>query len=278
MDFTLTKKQLMLQKNINNYLNSTYPLDSIQETNKSNNTHLPTITIKLTKLKTANILIPKQFNKININFLETTLINEALNKIITPITFITSSIITPTTLLDTNSDKQKDTWLPQITNKKIIINVNINEHINQHETNGIFTNNNTLNKKTIFVLDNMDTNLIIITNTKKQLYLIQTNNLTHNKLKTINHTHSVTKIILNKTPTKILPNSINNRNTLNNIINTNRIILSTNTLKTTTTMLKQTIEYTKKRHQFNHIINSFQTIKHIYSEMATNLEPYKSLV
>ena len=278
MDFALTEEQLMLQESIGGYLGSACPLDAVREASKSGDTHLPAIAAGLTELGTAGILIPEQFGGVGMGFLEAALISEALGRVIAPVAFVASSVMAPTALLSAGSDEQKDAWLPRIASGEVIIGVGISEHIGRRETDGIFADDDTLSGKAMFVLDGMDADLVIIADTEGQLYLVQANDLTRNKLKTVDRTRSVAEIVLDKTPAEILPGSINNRNALDDMINAGRIMLSADTLGAATAMLEQAIEYAKERRQFNRVIGSFQAVKHMCSEMAADLEPCRSLV
>ena len=278
MDFALTEEQLMLQESIGGYLRSACPLDSVRESSESGDTHTPKIASGLVELGAAGILIPDQFGGVGMGLLEAALISEALGSVVAPVPFVASSVMAPIALLGAGSDQQKEAWLPQVANGEIVIGVGVSEHIGRRETNGIVADKGTLNGKAMFVLDSMDADALIVADTSGRLYLVRTDNVTRNKLKTVDRTRSVAEIILDETPAEILPGSLNNQNHLNNMINAGRVMLAADTLGAATTMLGQAIEYAKERRQFNRVIGSFQAVKHMCSEMAADLEPCRSLV
>ena len=278
MDFALTEEQLMLQESIGGYLRSACPLDAVRKATEAGTTHVPEIADELAQLGAGGILIPEELGGVGMGFVEAALISEALGSVIAPVAFVASSVMAPVALLGAGSQDQKETWLPRVANGEVIIGVGISEHIGRRETDGIFTDDNTLTGKAMFVLDGMDADMLLVADNDAQLYLVQASDVTRNKLKTIDRTRSVAEIILDQTPAEILPGSVNNRKHLNDMVNAGRVMLAADTLGAAGTMLEQAIEYAKERRQFNRVIGSFQAVKHMCSEMAADLEPCRSLV
>ena len=278
MYFALTEEQLMLQESIGGYLRSACHLDSVRESAKLGDTHVATVAAGLIELGAPGILIPEQLGGVGMGFLEAALISEALGSVVAPVPFVASSVMAPVALLGAGSDDQRETWLPRMANGEVIVGVGISEQISRRETEGIYADDDTLSGKAMFVLEGMDADALIIADDNAHLYLVQADEVTRNKLKTIDRTRSIAEVILSHTPAQILPGSINNRKHLDDMINAGRVMLAADTLGAATTMLDKAIEYANERRQFNRVIGSFQAVKHMCSEMAADLEPCRSLV
>ena len=57
------------------------------------------------------------------------------------------------------------------------------------------------------------------------------------------------------------------------VLDAGRIIFAADSLGASETMIEKAVSYAKERKQFNRVIGSFQAVKHMCAEMASDLEP-----
>ncbi|HAB45542.1 MAG TPA: acyl-CoA dehydrogenase, partial [Gammaproteobacteria bacterium] len=57
-----------------------------------------------------------------------------------------------------------------------------------------------------------------------------------------------------------------------------RIVQASDSLGAAQCMLDQAVAYAGQREQFNRVIASFQAVKHLCAEMASQLEPCRALI
>jgi alkylation response protein AidB-like acyl-CoA dehydrogenase len=62
------------------------------------------------------------------------------------------------------------------------------------------------------------------------------------------------------------------------VLDAGRVMLAADTLGAAQAMLDQAVAYAKERVQFGRVIGSFQAVKHTLADLATMLEPCRSLV
>jgi len=75
-----------------------------------------------------------------------------------------------------------------------------------------------------------------------------------------------------------LEKTIKSTEGISNAIDAGRIVTAADSLGASKAMLDKAVEYSKERKQFNRVIGSFQAVKHMCAEMASELEPCYSLV
>ena len=76
----------------------------------------------------------------------------------------------------------------------------------------------------------------------------------------------------------VLENSITDIEPINKSIDAGRIILAADSLGASEVLIRKAVAYSKERKQFGRAIGSFQAVKHMCAEMASDLEPCYSLV
>jgi alkylation response protein AidB-like acyl-CoA dehydrogenase len=94
-------------------------------------------------------------------------------------------------------------------------------------------------------------------------------------LKTIDRTRSICELRFENTPAEPLRQG---RDVLQTIIDAGRITLAADSLGAGEEMLRQAVAYAADRKQFGRPIASFQAVKHMCAEMASELQPCRALV
>ncbi len=278
MDFALTEEQRMLQDSVSGYLASACSIEMVREAAESGGTHNADLAQGLAELGINAILVPEDQGGVGLGFLEAALIAEALGAVAAPVSYVATSVMAPVALTMAGSDSQHDKWLTQIAAGECIVGIGLTEQIGRREGSGITVSNGTLSGKAMFVMEGMDAQMLIIADSEGTMYLVDAADVQRTKLKTIDRTRSVAEVLLDNTPAELLPGSAGNREPLLATIDAGRIMLAADTLGAAQKMLDDSVAYAKERRQFNRVIGSFQAVKHMCAEMASELEPCRSLV
>lgn len=280
MDFSLNEEQKMLQEIVSKLLKHQCPLENVRKLAESEQSHTPELFEKLVELGITGIVIPEKFGGVGLELMEAALVAQALGSAVAPVPFIASSIMAPIALIEAGSDEQKEQWLPRIAAGQSKFAVGVTEQIANREHSGIIASNNRLQGTSMFVLDGIDADMLIIADNNGAFHLIDANaeGVSFQKLKTIDRTRSVAKIVFDNVVATVLPGSVSNREPLLKAIDAGRIILAADSLGAAQVMLEKSVAYAKERKQFNRVIGSFQAVKHMCSEMAAEIEPCRSLV
>ena len=278
MDFALTEEQRMLQDSVSGYLASACAIEVVREAAETGSTHNAGLAKGLADLGVNAILVPEDQGGVGLGFLEAALIAEALGAVAAPVSYVATSVMAPVALTMAGSDSQRDEWLTRIAAGDCVVGVGLTEQIGRREGSGITTSNGNLSGKAMFVMEGMDAQLLIIADAEGAMYLVDAADVQCTKLKTIDRTRGVSEVVLDNAPAQLLPGSIKNREPLLATIDAGRIMLAADTLGAAQKMLDDSVAYAKERRQFNRVIGSFQAVKHMCAEMASELEPCRSLV
>ncbi len=280
MEFALTEEQRLLQDSVSRFLESECPLDAVRKAAESGQTNSESVWSGLTDLGIHGVLIPEEYGGVGLGFLEACLVAEALGSAVAPIPFLGSSIMAPTALLNAGSDAQREAHLPRIVSGQAVFGVGVTEQIGRRETDGVKASDGKLSGKAMFVVDGSDADMLIIADDTGAMHLVDANagGVTRQKLKTIDRTRSAAEVVLEAVTAEVLPGSSGDREPLRKTIDAGRLILAADCLGAAQTMIDKSVAYAKERKQFNRVIGSFQAVKHMCAEMASQLEPCRSLV
>ena len=129
-------------------------------------------------------------------------------------------------------------------------------------------------------MDDIECTHYLIVDSDAGVHIIDASNVNLERvhLNTVDVTSFVSELIFNGTETEVLNNDSDNIEIVNQAIDLGRIALAANTLGAAQCMLDLSIDYAKERKQFGRQIGSFQAVKHMCAQMASDLEPCYSLV
>ena len=280
MEFALSEEQQMLQMSISRYLDSHCDLDQVRAAAKDNITKQADVWNGIGELGVLGIIIPEEYGGVGLGFLDAALVAEALGRAVAPIPYIGSSIMAPVAILNAGDDRQKSTWLPKIAAGDCVFGVGVTEQIGQRETDGIVSADGKLTGKAMFVVDGLDADMLVIADDNGVLHLVDANasGVTRNNLSTIDKTRALAEVILDQVDAEVLPGSKNDSEALTKTIDAGRVMLAADSLGASDVMIEKAVQYAKERKQFERVIGSFQAVKHMCAEMASELEPCRSLV
>lgn len=278
MEFALNEEQRMLQESVRGYLEASCALDRVRAAAEAGDTRPDDLWQGLVDLGVHAILVPEEYGGVGLGHLEAALVAECLGGAVAPAPYIGSSVMAPVALALAGSDAQRDEWLPRIAQGETVFGVGVTEQIGSRESGGVTADGGRLTGKAMFVLDGADADMLLIADDTGALHITPAADADVQRLPTIDRTRSTSEVRLEATPADVLPGSTDSRAPLLAAIDAGRTMLAADTLGASQNMLDQAIAYAKERRQFNRVIGSFQAVKHLCAEMASALEPCRSLV
>jgi len=278
MDFALSEEQRMLQDSVAGFLGSACPLERVRAAAESGTTHDTELAQGLLELGVNGILIDEDHGGVGLGYLEAALIAEALGAVVAPVSFVATAVMAPVALRLAGSDEQREQWLPRIAAGECVVGVGVTEQIGRRESDGVSASDGTLSGKAMFVLEGADADAFLIADERGALHMVDAGNAATTKLKTIDRTRAVAEVVFDEAAAQVLPGSTTSREPLLTMIDAGRVMLAADTLGAAQKMLDDSVAYAKERKQFNRVIGSFQAVKHMCAEMASELEPCRSLV
>ena len=278
MDFALSEEQQFLTQTVNDLLRDQCSLEVVRSDAAENQTKNESIYSALTELGIPGTLISEDYGGVGLHLLDATLIAESLGGSVATVPFIGSSVIAPLAIQLAGSDSQKDTWLPRLAAGEITCGVAVGDHIGARDNTPLSSEGAKVSGRAMFALDVQDADLFLVATANCELHLVEAGEVELNRLFTIDKTRSIGELVFNRAPCDSLSNSDDPEGTLAQVVDAGRVVVAADTLGAGQTMLDKAVAYAGERQQFNRVIGSFQSVKHMCAEMAAELEPCRSLV
>lgn len=289
MDFSLTDEQVVIQKAIREFLEKEAK-DLARESEGAPEGYSPSLWQKMADLGWMGINFPERWGGNEGNFIDLTLLLEEMGKLLVPGPFIPAVVCSGHAILEYGSQAQKKEFLPKITSGKLFITPAliepssfmgggvVKEQVNMR--NGDYI----LSGRRLFVAYGHLADLFIYgaeTDKGKTLFLVnaKSSGINCSFLNTIASDRQC-ELVLDKV-------RVPKANILGKIGKGKVIIRKINEwgalsqcafiLGLLEQVLKMSVEYAKKREQFERPIGSFQAIQHQFADMATDIDQVRFL-
>ena len=281
MYFGLSEEQQFFQESVNKFLQDTVTVDALKAYRTGENKDLTEIVYNgLNEMGLSGLIVPEEYGGLGLDSLFAISVSESLGKGVAPYPFIGSFLIAPFLIDQLGNDSQKQNYLPGIATGEIRIGVALSEMTGRRIDSTIEYTNKELNGRTLFVLDDLDSTHYLILDSKDNVHIVDATDSGLEKidLKTVDITSFISELVLSGAKTDLLDNDSSNTDAIQRGINLGRTAVAANTLGAAQCMLDRSVEYAKERKQFGRQIGSFQAVKHMCAQMASDLEPCYSLV
>ena len=131
-----------------------------------------------------------------------------------------------------------------------------------------------LSGQSLFALD-AEADAYLVALNDGRVFIVETSAVTRAPLSTIDQTRSVCELNFDGSSACLVTDD---RTLLEQTILRGRAIQAADTLGAAQCMLDQAVAYSLERKQFNRAVGSFQAVKHMCAEMASQLEPCRAFV
>ena len=281
MYFGLSEDQIFFQDNVKKFLEDNASIDVIRKiANEDDKTTKEDLHNGIITLGINNILIPEENGGLGLDLLFATAVAQSLGEGIATLPFAGAYVMAPLAIKYGANLEQRNSYLNKMSKNNINFSVGFSEFFGSRNESELSFSNNKVNGRTFFVLDFDYASHIMVTNKDGQIGIVSldSNGIKIVDLITVDKTRIFKEIIFKNTEVDILENTLSSNEAVNNAIDAGRIITAADSLGASKAMLDKAIDYSKERKQFNRVIGSFQAVKHMCAEMASELEPCYSIL
>ena len=272
MQFGLSEEQILLQDNVNRFLDDNAPLDRVRAFADGGDDK--DIWAGLAELGIPALLVPESCGGIGMTPLDAAIVAECLGKHVTPAPFLGSAVMAPTALAA--SDGDFDELLGEIAAGSHRVGIAFGEAIKRRNNANVEVRDGRMFGNSLFAFD-ADADSYLVADQTKHLYLISATDpgLKKTALTTVDKSRRTVELSYDNVVATLVSRDIA---VFEATLDIRRVMLAADTLGAAQDMLDQAVAYAKQREQFNRPIASFQAVKHMCAEMAASLEPCRSMV
>lgn len=281
MEFGLSEDQRLMQDSVRRPLDKVSSLERVRIAANAHDPKALDVWHALVELGVPGLLIAEEYGGMGLALLDAALIAEELGRFVAPVPYVASAVMVPLALAALGSEKQKETWLPKLASGDIVAGIAISERAAAaRDGSGVTAGaDGKLSGKSLFVLDFGAADIFVVADKTGALHLVdaKAKGLAKVALTTIDLTRSVGELQFDNVEAEPLISGDAKAGLLR-VLDAGRVMLAADTLGAGWMMIDKAVEYAKERKQFGRVIGSFQAVKHMCADMASELEPGRSLV
>ena len=296
MDFGLSAEQELLQNTAREFLSQECPPGLVRELYDDPKGFSPELHRKTAELGWTGLLIPEAHGGLGLGMLDMAVLLEEIGRAVVPGPFVFSSVLTTLGLVQAGSSAQRETWLPRLAAGQAIGTLAFLEADDRLDARGVrlkakkTKHGYVLSGTKMFVpfAEVADVLLVVARTSGKaeqgvSLFLVerQTPGLSLTPLDIVDQTRRVYRVEFQQVAvpkTALLGKKDKGWKIVARLLDAACVALAADSLGGAQKALDLAVEYTKTRTQFNRPIASFQALKHMAAEMASDIEPARSLV
>lgn len=268
MEFGLSQDQRLLDESIRKYLSSEVPLDMIRKLARPAETDAA-VWQGLSELGLAGVLIPEAHGGAALGMLDAVAIAEALGYAACPGPFLSTAVMASYLLSEAGATDP----LAAMASGQYRVGVAFSDVIGARKGR-VTESHSKLSGQSLFALD-ADADAYLVALADGRVFMLESADAERTPLATIDGTRSVCELGFDGSSACLVANDIE---LIHQTLHRGRAIQAADTLGAAQYMLDQSVDYSLERKQFNRVIGSFQAVKHMCAEMASQLEPCRSFV
>ncbi|MEO1553612.1 MAG: acyl-CoA dehydrogenase family protein [Pseudomonadota bacterium] len=278
MEFGLSDDQRMFRDSIKGFLESAAALDIVREVADGDRDKGRAITSGIAELGVDQVLIPESYDGLGLGLLDAALIQEALGAAVAPVDHLAMAMAI-VGIEAAGTEAEKADWLPRIASGHVRMGVAVAEQVGAREGAGVTASGGHLSGKSLFAMETQNATHVLVTDQDGSLHISEMGDaVARTPHLTIDRTRDLAELVFAEAPATALSGENSPGTAADRVIETGRLLLAADTLGAAQAMLDKAVEYAKERKQFNRVIGSFQSVKHLCAEMAAQLEPARALV
>jgi alkylation response protein AidB-like acyl-CoA dehydrogenase len=277
MEFGITEEQILLQDSIGRYLADQAGLERARQFADGGEERATEVCAALAELGVSGLIIDEAYGGVGLKMLDAAIVAEQLGRNVTPVAFAASAVMVPLALQRAGSEAQKARWLPMLVAGEVSAGAAVSEAVAAREDARVSASGGSLSGRAMFVLDHA-ADVYLVADDTRHLHLVEAGapGLTSTRLTTVDKTRHIGELRFDGVAADPLPGG--DPTVLTDVIDAGRIVLAADTLGAAQSMLDQAVAYAGQRQQFGRVIASFQAVKHMCAEMASQLEPCRAMV
>jgi len=268
MEFGLSQEQVILEESVRKFLASQVPLDAVRAV-ASGETTDASIWRALAEMGLAGVLIPEVHGGAGLGMLDAVVIAEALGYAACPGPFLSSAVMAAYLLNEAGATDP----LARMAAGEYRVGIAFGDAIGARKGR-VSESDSSLSGQSLFALD-AEADAYLVALSDGRVFMIEASVLTRVPLTTIDTTRSVCELNFDASAACLVTDDMA---LLEQTILRGRAIQAADTLGAAQCMLDQAVAYSLERKQFNRVVGSFQAVKHMCAEMASQHEPCRAFV
>jgi len=275
MDFGLSDDQSLFLQALRGWLDEQVPLSRVRGVMESREGHDPKLLAGLGEQGVCGILVPEAEGGTGLGLLDAAIAAVELGRAATPVSFHSACVAAPLAISLSSNSEAKMRWLPQASTGSALLSF---------AASAPAVVGGKLSGRALFVPDvaHADAFVVIVGEGAKREALIverSTPGLETDVLATIDDTRRVGELVFdNVTITPAMRLSGIDAAGIARVIDAGRVVLAADAFGSAERALEEAVRYALTRKQFNRVVASFQSVKHICAEAYAELEPIRAFL
>ncbi len=268
MEFGLSQDQLLLDDSVRKYLSSEVSIDAVRKIASGEQSDND-IWRGLAEMGLAGIIIPEGHGGAELGMLDAVAIAEALGYAACPGPFLSTAIMSAYLLNHAGATDP----LQGMASGDYRVGIAFGDFVGSRK--GVVTESGSkLSGQSLFALD-AEADAYLVALADGRVFMVESQHLDCKSLTTIDATRTVCELNFDETPACLVTEDVQ---LVRDTLYRGRAIQAADSLGAAQYMLDQAVAYSLDRKQFNRAIGSFQAVKHMCAEMASQLEPCRAFV
>ena len=230
----------------------------------------------LAQLGVLGTLVSESLGGSGLSLLDAALVGEEIGRACAPISWHSAGVMAPLALAepDIAADAPAGRWLSALARGEALIGTALSSGLHSNSPDGPQYRDGKLTGMALMATDTPGAQAWVVEADDK-LWLVEADapGLQTTAMQTIDRLRAFGSLQLDGTPATPLP-----RLQPAQLVQVGRIALAAETLGAAEHMLYRAVAYACERQQFDRVIGSFQSIKHLCADMAAELEPARALI
>lgn len=280
MRFGLTEEQELFGRSLRGFIADRLPPDMLRQLAEPGIGFDSELWRGVGELGLHGLLVPEEHGGTGLGMLDAAVAAEALGYHAAPVPFVAALVMAVKVFRLAADVRQQRTWLPRIAAGKVRIGLGFGGLFG--ETGSVALHQGTCLSGALYGL--LDAGgathlLIFLRDGRAALLEAEAPGVTIKRRRSVDRTRALAEVELVMAPAaELLEATDDPLAAARRARDAGRVILAADMLGAAQNMLDRAVAYAKERVQFGRVIGSFQGVKYMCADMATMLEPCRSLV
>ena len=287
MNFDFSEDQKLLKEQVARYLSDNCSIDVVRGVLESEDYYSSSVWKGLVDLGLTGTTIPEEYGGLGLGPLELCVIAEELGRASAPVPFSSSVYLATEALKLFGTDQQKEEWLPQLAEGKIIATFALPESAIEPNSNNIqcsFSAGKVSGVK-MPVADGSyaDICIAVVKDNAKNgdgiamaIVKLDNSGVTKKSLSTLDQSRDHAELIFSNADADLMDNSDDGWNEVQQILDIAAVLMAFEQIGGAEASLSMAKDYAMDRFAFGRQIGSYQAIKHKLADMYIKIELAKS--
>jgi alkylation response protein AidB-like acyl-CoA dehydrogenase len=272
VDFGLSDEQRLLQETIRKLLADSFPTTRAREISKTATAHDASLWSQLAETGALGVLVPERHGGSELSFLDAMLVAQEIGRAAGPGAYLATSVVSALAIAGSGDEMLQKELLPQIASGATRIGVGLAELTGARDGAGVRLERGRADGTALFALDAVEADRLIVA-AGGELALLPGSGpgIEVTPLNAVDGTRRFAEVRLRSV-------EVTGRlGAPDRALAAGRLAIAFDSLGASERALELAVAYAAQRKQFGRVIGSFQAVKHMLAEIASQLEPARSL-